>query len=125
MRTESKTTSSIVRIPCKIVVKGNENGATVTSNPTSASPGDGDINTGHGGYVFGSLIIGISKISAYGKSKNADCLVINTTKYIDLGNYDYAPDTWFYMNNQGEKVTVKERFTYSLCTHKTAYYHII
>lgn len=136
MRTESKTTSSIVRIPCKIVVKGNENGATVTSNPTSASPGDGDINTGHGGYVFGSLNATCSVSGRYakldfrycvwnddyGKSKNADCLVINTTKYIDLGNYDYAPDTWFYMNNQGEKVTVKERFTYSLCTHKTAYY---
>ena len=136
MRTETKTTTSVVRIPAKIVIKGNENGDAVKSHPTSASPGDGDINTGSGGYVYGSLNASCKLsgkyarieftynvwTSDYGKSAKGDHLTINTSRLVDLSSYDSAPSPWTYISNKGEKVTVKERFTYSLRTHSDAYY---
>ena len=136
MRTETLTTSTVVRIPVRLKVLGNENNAPVTSHPTSASPGDGDINTGHGGNVFASLTASCKLSGRYakidftycvwnddfGKSSKADNLTINTSRYIDLSNYDYAPSSWNYVNLKGEKVTVQERFTYSLRTHSQAYY---
>ena len=137
MGTRTQTFRSTVRLPRRFVFRGNEPGCTVKALYEGVSTkGDGDINTGHGGKVFGQIYAYCKKegryarlsfkyyvsTDDYGKKAKGDCLMMETFACVDLGDYDYTPNSWSYVNENNQKVTVQEKLTYTMPTHGDAYY---
>lgn len=136
-KTTTQTFRSTVRLPRNFIFKGNEPGCAVKALREGVSTaGDGDINTGHGGKVFGQIYASCKKegryarmyfkyyvsTDDYGKSKKGDCLMMETSATVDLSMYDYMPNSWSYVNEKNQKVTVQERLTFTMPSHGDAYY---
>ena len=136
MRTETTTQTTVVKHPWKVSIQGNVNEAPVKALNSPDMPGDGNINTGHGGNVYASLKARCGKSGSYAvlyftytvqndnyeKAMSADCLQIVTNRVFDLKDYDYIAEPWSYVNEKGERVTVEERISWTLGNAPEAIY---